>query len=71
MHPKPAKDVSELRLANIQWEEEWKAMVIELGQDAKIPDFWKKSALLEICPKVVKDQMMMRLDEIGERCENF
>ena len=29
------------------------------------------SALLEICPKDVKEQMMMRLDEIGENYENL
>ena len=29
------------------------------------------SPLLEICPKDVKEQMLMRLDEIGENYENF
>ena len=29
------------------------------------------SALLKMCPKDVKEQMMMRLDEIGENIENF
>ena len=29
------------------------------------------SALLEICPKDVKEQMMMRVDEIGENHENL
>ena len=29
------------------------------------------SALPDICPKVVKEQMVMRLDEIGENCENL
>ena len=43
-------------------------MISELGGDAKIPDLWRMSALLEICPKDVKEQMMMmRLDEIGEK----
>ena len=27
--------------------------------------------LLEVCPKDVKDQMMMRPDEIGENYEDF
>ena len=40
-------------------------MMSELGGDAKIPDLWRMSALLEICPKDVKEQMLMRLDEIG------
>ena len=29
------------------------------------------SALLEICPKDVKEQMLLRLDEVGENCENL
>ena len=54
---------------NMQWEEKREAMMSEPGKDAKIPDFWRMSALLEICPKDVKEQMMMRLDEIGENYE--
>ena len=42
----------------------------ELG-DAKILDLWRMSALLEMCLKDVKEQMMMRLDEIGENFENL
>ena len=37
----------------------------------KIPDFWSMSAFLEICPKDVREHMMVRLDEIGENYENF
>ena len=29
------------------------------------------SAILEMCPKDVKEQVMMRLDEIGENYENL
>ena len=46
-------------------------MMSELEGAAKIPDLWRMSALLEICPKDVKEQMLMRLDEIGENCENL
>ena len=60
-----------MRPAIMQWEEKWKAMMSELGGDAKIPDLWRTSALLEICPKDVKEQMVMRLDEIGENYENL
>ena len=56
---------------NPQWEEKWKVMMSELGGDAKIPDLWRMSALLEICPRDVKEQMLMRLDEIGENCLNL
>ena len=56
----------------MQWEEKWKAMMSELGKDAKIRDLWRMSALLDICPKDVKEQMMMmRLDENGENYENM
>ena len=34
-----------------------------------MPVLWRMSALLEICPKDVKEQMLMRLDEIGEAYE--
>ena len=34
-------------------EEKWKAMMSELGKDAKIPDLWRMLALLEISPKDV------------------
>ena len=46
-------------------------MMSELGEGAKIPDLWRMSALLEICPKDVKEQMLLRLDEVGENYENL
>ena len=69
MYPQSAKVVSQVRLAILQWEEKWKAMMSELGEDVKIPDLGRMSALLEICPKDVKEQTVMRLDEIGENYE--
>ena len=48
-------EVYEVRLAIMQWEEKWKVMMSELGEGAKIPDLWRMSALLEICPKDVKE----------------
>ena len=71
MYPKPTKDVGQVRFAIMQWEEKWKAMMSELGGDAKIPDLWRMSALLEICPKDVKEQMLLRLDEVAENYENL
>ena len=50
---------------------EVKGMMPELGGDAKISDLWRMSALLEICPNDVKEQMLMRLDEIAENYENI
>ena len=55
----------------MQWEEKWKVMMSELGEGAKIPDLWRMSALLEICPKDVKEQMLLRLDEVGKNYENL
>ena len=71
MYPKPVKDVGQVRLAIMQWEEKWKVMMYELGEGAKIPDLWRMSALLETCPKDVKEQMLLRLDEVGENYENL
>ena len=45
---------------------EVETMMSEAGKDVMIPDLWRMSALCEICPRDVKEQMMMRLDEIGE-----
>ena len=67
----PAKHASQVRLAIVQRDDKWEAMMSELGKDAKIPNLWRMSALLEICPKDVKEQRVMRLDEIGENHENL
>ena len=34
------------------------------------PNLWRMSALLDICPKDVKEQMLLRLDEVGENYDN-
>ena len=54
MNPKSAKGASLVRLAIMQWEERWKAMLSDLSGDVKIPGLWRMSALLEICSKDVK-----------------
>ena len=69
--PKGQLKTSQVKLAIAQLEEKWKAMMSELGGDGRIPDLSRMSALLEICPKDVKEQMMMRLDEIGDKYENL
>ena len=71
MYPKLVKDVGHVRLAIMQWEEKWKVMMSELGDGVKIPDLWRMSALLEICPKDFKEQMLLRLDEVGGNYENL
>ena len=46
-------------------------MMSEFGGDAKIPDLWRMSGPLESCPKDVKEQMMIGLDDIRENYENL
>ena len=58
-------------MAILQWEENWKGIESELGKDAMMPALWRMSVMLEICPKDVKDHLMVRLGEIGENYENF
>ena len=48
----------------LEFEQKWRRTMTELGPDAKIPDLWKLSALLEIYRNLVQDQMLMRLGEI-------
>ena len=65
------KDVSQVTAAIMQWEEKWKTLITEFRGDATIPDLWRMSALLDMCPEDVNGQMLMRLDEIGENYENL
>ena len=71
MYPRPVKTVGDVAGAVLEWEERWKRMMSEVGHEARIPDLWKMSALLEICPKPIQDQMMLRMDEIGEDYERL
>ena len=71
MYPKSAKAVGDVAVAVLEWEEKWKRMMGEIGHEAKIPDLWKMSALLEICPKNIQEQMMLRMDEIDEDYEKL
>ena len=43
----------------------------ELGGNIKSRDLWRMSSLMEIFPRDVKEQMLMRLDEIGENYNNI
>ena len=66
MYPKPVRELGGLRTAVMAWEEKWKKLMDEMGEEAKIPDLWKMSALLEMCPTTVKEHILMRMDEIKE-----
>ena len=39
----------------MQWKEKGAIMMCELGKEAKIPDLWRMSVLLEIWPEEVKE----------------
>ena len=69
MRPTAVKDLGGVKRAIVGWEERWRRMTTELGTEAKIPDLWRMSAFLEICPKELKEQMLMRSGEIGENYE--
>ena len=70
MCPKPSKRRESGEIDDHAAGRQGKAMKSELGKDVKIPNLWRTSAQLEICPKDVKEQMMMKLDEIAVSCEN-
>ena len=63
MYPKEVKKWEEVVAAIMQWENKWRKMMAEIGKDMKIPDMWRMSALLNIVPIRVQDEMIMRLEE--------
>ena len=71
MCPKAVMDVSQVKAAIMHREVKCKNMLMEVEEGAKIPDSWSMSALLEMCPEDVKDQMLMRPDKIGENYQNL
>ena len=64
MNPPAVKDVNQVKVAIMQWEEHWKKMMMEFAGGAKMPDLWQMSALRHMRLEDVKDQMLMSLDEI-------
>ena len=71
MYPRAVKNLGEVTGAVGMWEEKWRRMIVEIGQEMKIPDLWKMSALLEIVPKTVQEQVMLGMDEIGDSYEKL
>ena len=69
MYPKQARSLKEVGTQILEWEGRWKRMMAELGSEVRIPDLWRMSALLEICPRGVREAMEMSLDDIGENYE--
>ena len=56
----------------MQWEEKWTNHDVGARngrEDSRLTS--RMSALLEMCPKDVKEQMMTRMDEIGENYDNL
>ena len=65
MYPSQVKDVKLLTSAIFQWEDKWNAMLKEM-KDPSVPELWKMAAFLELCPKDIRDQVFLRIDEIKE-----
>ena len=68
MYPSQVKDVKLLTSAIFQWEDKWNAMLKEM-KDPSVPELWKMAAFLELCPKDIRDQVFLRIDEIKENYE--
>ena len=64
MYPKSV-NTTELVGAVLAWEDKWKKMLRD-QPDAKIPDMWKMSAMLKLCPKEIQDMVELRWDEISK-----
>ena len=66
MYPKPAKDVGQVRLAIMQWEDKWKSDDVRARRGCEdsrsVEDVGVAGNLSERC----EEQTLMRLDEIGE-----
>jgi len=70
MYPKEVKDLSKLKGAILEWEQKWKKMMEEINDDkVKIPELWKMSALMEMIPKDLKEHMLLKMDEVGDKYE--
>ena len=52
-------------VATMSCEEKWKHMMTDIGGDTKITDLWRMSALLVICLKGVRVQMLLLLAQLG------
>ena len=35
-------------------------------KDLSVPELWKMAAFLELCPKVFRDQVFLRIEDIKE-----
>ena len=71
MYPEQVRDISKLTAAILSWEEKWRLMMAEYPSDVKIPPLWRMAAFLEMCPNEVKEQVYLRVDEIGEDYETL
>ena len=69
MYPRMVQKLEEVESGVMEWEQKWRRMERDLGKDMKIPVIWKMAALMEIVPKNIQDQLLMRMDEIGENYE--
>ena len=66
MYPRAVKKLDEVENAVMEWEKKWRRMEANLGKDIKIPDLMRMAALMEIFPKNIQEQFLLRVDELGE-----
>ena len=71
MYPKTVRELHQLKSSIMTWEEKWKLMIAELGQQERVPTLWKMAALLRMCPPAVREQTVLRMDGIGEDYEKL
>ena len=69
MYPEKVRELGRLTAAILAWEEKWKTMLTECPANTNIPALWRMAAFLEMCPKEIKEQVYLRIDEIGEDYE--
>ena len=55
-----------VKLTVLHWAAQWENMMTELGSDAKDLRSEANVGSVGVCLKEVREQMLMRLDEIGE-----
>ncbi len=67
MHPKPVKEISQLISIIVVWKDKWGRVAKEHATD--LPQFWKISAFIELCPPGVQDMIHQTVDEVNENYE--
>ena len=57
MYPRAAKKLEEVEPMVMEWEQRWKRMEREMGNNYEVPDLMRMAALMEILPRSIQDHM--------------